>query len=74
MEMISRRAYGFRNFENYRIRVMTHCGWVRTARKQGIPGPVSGPNARQVDVELEAATMEGLNLVGGNQLLLITSR
>ena len=25
--MISRRAYGFRNFENYRIRVMTHCGW-----------------------------------------------
>jgi transposase len=27
MEMISRRAYGFRNFENYRIRVMTHCGW-----------------------------------------------
>ena len=27
MEMLSRRAYGFRNFENYRIRVMTHCGW-----------------------------------------------
>ena len=27
MERISRRAYGFRNFENYRIRVMTHCGW-----------------------------------------------
>ena len=27
MEMISRRAYGFRYFENYRIRVMTHCGW-----------------------------------------------
>ncbi len=27
MEMISRRAYGFRNFENYRLRVMTHCGW-----------------------------------------------
>lgn len=25
MEMLSRRAYGFRNFENYRIRVMTHC-------------------------------------------------
>ncbi len=27
MEMLSRRAYGFRNFENYRMRVMTQCGW-----------------------------------------------
>jgi transposase len=27
MEMMSRRAFGFRNFENYRMRVMTHCGW-----------------------------------------------
>ena len=27
MEMISRRASGFRNFENYRLRVLTHCGW-----------------------------------------------
>jgi len=27
MEMIPRRAYGFRNFENYRLRVLTHCGW-----------------------------------------------
>lgn len=27
MEMLSRRAYGFRNFENYRLRVLTHCGW-----------------------------------------------
>ena len=27
MEMISRRAYGFRNFENYRLSVLTHCGW-----------------------------------------------
>lgn len=27
MEMMTRRAYGFRNFENYRMRVMTHCGW-----------------------------------------------
>ena len=26
MEMISRRAYGFRNFENYRLRVRVHCG------------------------------------------------
>ena len=27
MEMLSRRAYGFRNFENYRLRVLVHCGW-----------------------------------------------
>ncbi len=27
MEMMSRRAYEFRNFENYRLRVLTHCGW-----------------------------------------------
>jgi len=26
MEMISRRAFGFRNFENYRQRVRVHCG------------------------------------------------
>ena len=26
MEMMTRRAYGFRNFENYRLRVLTHCG------------------------------------------------
>jgi len=27
IEMMSRRAYGFRNFTNYRLRVLTHCGW-----------------------------------------------
>lgn len=27
MEMMSRRAYGFRNFDNYRMRVLAHCGW-----------------------------------------------
>lgn len=27
MEMMSRCAYGFRNFENYRLRVLAHCGW-----------------------------------------------
>ncbi len=27
MEMLSRRAYGFRNFQNDRIRVLAHCGW-----------------------------------------------
>ena len=27
MEMLSRRAYGFRNFENYRLRVKVHCGY-----------------------------------------------
>ena len=27
MEMISRRAFGFRNFRNYRLRVIALCGW-----------------------------------------------
>jgi transposase len=27
MEMLSRRAFGFRNFQNYRNRVLAHCGW-----------------------------------------------
>lgn len=27
MEMISRRAYGFRNFENYRMGVLALCSW-----------------------------------------------
>lgn len=27
MEMLSRRAFGFRNFQNYRLRVLAHCGW-----------------------------------------------
>ncbi len=27
MEMISRRAYGFKNFKNYRLRVIALCGW-----------------------------------------------
>lgn len=27
MEMISRRAFGFRNFKNYRLRVIAICGW-----------------------------------------------
>jgi len=27
MEMISRRAYGFRDFENNRLRVLTLCEW-----------------------------------------------
>jgi len=27
MEMLSRRAFGFRNFENYRMRVLAQCGW-----------------------------------------------
>lgn len=27
MEMISRRAFGFRNFNNYRLRVRVHCGY-----------------------------------------------
>ncbi|GAB3324595.1 hypothetical protein GCM10027565_08940 [Bordetella tumulicola] len=27
MEMLSCRAFGFRNFENYRMRVLAQCGW-----------------------------------------------
>jgi transposase len=27
MEMISRRAFGFRNFQNYRLRVLALCAW-----------------------------------------------
>lgn len=27
METLSHRAYRFRNFENYRMRVLAHCGW-----------------------------------------------
>lgn len=27
MEMLSRRAYGFRNFKSYRMRVLAQCGW-----------------------------------------------
>lgn len=27
MELIAKRAYGFRNFENYRTRVLVQCGW-----------------------------------------------
>ena len=27
MEMLSRRAFGFKNFENYRLRVIALCGW-----------------------------------------------
>jgi transposase len=34
MEMISRRAFGFRNFENYRIRVLALCGWDGVIRRR----------------------------------------
>ena len=27
MEELSRRAYGFRNFQNYRLRVRVYCGY-----------------------------------------------
>jgi transposase len=26
MKLIQRRAYGFKNFENYRLRVLAECG------------------------------------------------
>ena len=34
MEMISRRAFGFRNFENYRMRVLALCGWDGVFRRR----------------------------------------
>ena len=40
MEMMSRRAYGFRNFDNYRLRVLAHCGWdgiINRVRRMPIP-------------------------------------
>lgn len=43
MEMISRRAFGFRNFQNYRKRVIALCGWdglwnrITTVEKSACP-------------------------------------
>ena len=28
IEMMSRLAYGFKNFNNYRLSVFAHCGWI----------------------------------------------
>lgn len=33
MEMISRRAFGFKNFNNYRLRVIALCGWDGLSRR-----------------------------------------
>ena len=40
MKLIQRRAYGFRNFENYRLRVRVLCGWVKCPRIWGRPSKV----------------------------------
>ena len=44
MEMLSRRAFGFRNFSNYRLRVLAHCGWdgifTRPETRQGSIPPL----------------------------------
>lgn len=44
MEMLSRRAFGFRNFSNYRLRVLAHCGWdgvfTRIETRQGSIPPL----------------------------------
>jgi transposase len=46
MEMLSRRAFGFRNFANYRLRVLAHCGWdgvfTRPETRQGSVPPSMG--------------------------------
>ena len=31
--MISRRAFGFRNFQNYRLRGLAQCGWNRVINR-----------------------------------------
>ena len=45
MEMLSRRAFGFRNFSNYRLRVLAHCGWdgvfTRVETRQGSIPPLT---------------------------------
>ena len=45
MEMLSRRAFGFRNFSNYRLRVLAHCGWngifTRVNNRQGSLPPLT---------------------------------
>ena len=33
MKLIQRRAYGFRNFENYRLRVLIECGHLHIPQK-----------------------------------------
>ena len=41
MGMLSRRAYGFRNFENYRLIVLAHCGWYLLIGSNECPSPVN---------------------------------
>lgn len=38
MKLIQRRAYGFRNFENYRLRVRVRCGQAENTCRNGRPG------------------------------------
>lgn len=44
MEMLSRRAFGFRNFQNYRLRGLAHCAWdgifTRPETRQGSLPPL----------------------------------
>ena len=43
MKLIQRRAYGYRNFENYRLRVLVECGvnlWKANLKNQPIPQPL----------------------------------
>ena len=37
MKLIQRRAYGFRNFHNYRLRVIAQCGLTTTQQIDLIP-------------------------------------
>ena len=43
MKLIQRRAYGYRNFKNYRLRVLVECGvklWKTNLKNQPIPQPL----------------------------------
>ncbi len=51
MKLIQRRAYGFRNFENHRLRVKALCG-----RSVKLPD-----FWRNLPAEIETATREGLD-------------
>ncbi len=48
MEMIYRRTYGLGICENYRFRVLTHCGWdgIINRVRMNTPPPVNGVKPR----------------------------
>ena len=45
MKLIQRRAYGYRNFENYRLRVLIQCNLVKDKDKPKPPNKTPKSNA-----------------------------